>query len=313
MVNLAGIGKTVSYVYDHIVRYGSPEDASVLPKLRAAHKFVFDAQAIPRALFDGAADFTNQLSSFGIMRLPFDSVVFVSGPWGEDLIDSDAPEEWKNDRVTVLLAWQDGDDIMGRCYQVNASCRGQVLMNPRTFVIKSGFQSDVETFTRLSKNHDELYECVIDDKDAHDVSDYHLTCGLSHFVFSLYSGIGCLSSSGIGITETKEPVFINKQRERKGKAPLFGYRLVSVDMSAIKIPGTHTGGTHATPRLHWRRGHIRRLPDGRLTTVKPCLVGDPSLGSVAHDYSVAAGKPNEALKELYSKGKALRSGSDDPA
>ena len=48
----------------------------------------------------------------------------------------------------------------------------------------------------------------------------------------------------------------------------------------------HKGGTHASPRLHDRRGHSRRLPDGRIVWVRPCKVGDASRGVVFHDYQV---------------------------
>jgi hypothetical protein len=45
-------------------------------------------------------------------------------------------------------------------------------------------------------------------------------------------------------------------------------------------------GTHASPRLHWRRGHIRRLTE-KTTWVRPTLVGVDSGGVVLHDYRTA--------------------------
>jgi hypothetical protein len=39
------------------------------------------------------------------------------------------------------------------------------------------------------------------------------------------------------------------------------------------IDGSEEGGTHASPRLHWRRGHVRRLANGKITNVRPTLVG----------------------------------------
>ena len=49
-------------------------------------------------------------------------------------------------------------------------------------------------------------------------------------------------------------------------------------------------GTHASPRLHWRRGHRRHLPDGKATWVRACLVGDPFAGTVSHDYQLTTGE-----------------------
>lgn len=74
---------------------------------------------------------------------------------------------------------------------------------------------------------------------------------------------------------------------KKGKPPLYDYRTVVID--PIKpAKREHLGGTHASPRQHDRRGHMRRLPGGRQVWVKPCRVGDAALGTVFHDYEVRA-------------------------
>ena len=46
------------------------------------------------------------------------------------------------------------------------------------------------------------------------------------------------------------------------------------------------GGSHASPRFHVRRGHIRRFQDGRRTWVKQCTVGNISDGRIDKDYKV---------------------------
>lgn len=43
-------------------------------------------------------------------------------------------------------------------------------------------------------------------------------------------------------------------------------------------------GPHTSPRLHFRRGHIRRLPSGRNTWVRHCMVGRAELGKIEKDY-----------------------------
>jgi hypothetical protein len=47
----------------------------------------------------------------------------------------------------------------------------------------------------------------------------------------------------------------------------------------------------ASPRLHFRRGHIRNNADGTQSWVQPCMVGDPEEGTVVKDYEVRP--PNE--------------------
>ena len=46
------------------------------------------------------------------------------------------------------------------------------------------------------------------------------------------------------------------------------------------------GGTHASPRLHIRRRHIRTLPSGALTFVRECFVGEQDRGVVQKTYEV---------------------------
>ena len=45
----------------------------------------------------------------------------------------------------------------------------------------------------------------------------------------------------------------------------------------------NSGRGHASPRLHWRRGHIRHLIE-KTTWVRPTLVGASDNGVVVHDY-----------------------------
>jgi hypothetical protein len=75
------------------------------------------------------------------------------------------------------------------------------------------------------------------------------------------------------------------KRLRQGKTPMFDWRTVVIEPSKPKHE--HQGGTHASPRLHDRRGHWRHIKksDKRIW-VKDCKVGDPSKGVVFHDYKM---------------------------
>lgn len=79
------------------------------------------------------------------------------------------------------------------------------------------------------------------------------------------------------------PSLINSKRAAKGKAPiLFDWRTVNVQPANAK--SADKGGTHASPRLHDRRGHWRKYPSGKVGWVKSCRVGDASRGVVFKDY-----------------------------
>lgn len=72
---------------------------------------------------------------------------------------------------------------------------------------------------------------------------------------------------------------------KKGQPPLYDWRTVVIH-PIQPVKREHLGGTHASPRQHDRRGHMRRLPCGKQVWVKPCRVGDASRGTVFHDYEV---------------------------
>ncbi len=74
-------------------------------------------------------------------------------------------------------------------------------------------------------------------------------------------------------------------RRALGRQPLFSTWTLEIDLvrSAKEIPGE--GGTHASPRLHLRRGHARQHKPGLWCWVQPCVVGDKSLGMIHKDYA----------------------------
>lgn len=93
----------------------------------------------------------------------------------------------------------------------------------------------------------------------------------------------CLhSTSGYKAAE-KANSQTNMRRKRKGKAPLiYSWHSITIEQPVKK--GEHLGGTHASPRLHERRGHWRNTSAGKRVWVRDCLVGDASRGIVCKDY-----------------------------
>lgn len=83
---------------------------------------------------------------------------------------------------------------------------------------------------------------------------------------------------------TMRDTFTNRRKIAQGKAPSYDWKTVYIEPS--KPQSESKGGTHASPRQHDRRGHLRRLRSGKNVWVKPCKVGDPSKGVVWHDYAI---------------------------
>lgn len=100
------------------------------------------------------------------------------------------------------------------------------------------------------------------------------------------AGLLRIYEQSIGYKAVAAKSFINKKRAAKGKPPLtFDWHTVTIEPPTPK--SEPQGGTHASPRLHDRRGHWRKMKSGKTVWVKSCKVGDASKGVVFKDYEVA--------------------------
>lgn len=86
-------------------------------------------------------------------------------------------------------------------------------------------------------------------------------------------------------TEIHPDEKLQKARAKRGKKPLFSYW--TLELKQERTEGDPLGGTHASPRLHLRRGHPRQFAPGQWTWVQPCVVGNKAAGMVHKDYALA--------------------------
>lgn len=99
------------------------------------------------------------------------------------------------------------------------------------------------------------------------------------------SFLAALQCSNVIQSDLPAPKFINKSRAKKGKLPLFSYKVLTIDTKGKTEQSKAGAGTGNTKRVHLRRGHIRRLTD-KTVWVNPCVVGDKSKGMITKDYRV---------------------------
>jgi hypothetical protein len=93
--------------------------------------------------------------------------------------------------------------------------------------------------------------------------------------------LAVLNCSNVEITEVGDPKFINKKRKNKGKVPIYSYKTLVLKTRQQRLA---TGsGTHESPRIHLRRGHVKRRKTGDFWW-QPCVVGDRKKGVVVKDY-----------------------------
>lgn len=94
-----------------------------------------------------------------------------------------------------------------------------------------------------------------------------------------------LNCKNVERLEHPAPKFLNSKRIEKKKQPLFSYWTLHL-LNDQSIVNKGNGGTHSSPRLHLRRGHIRQYAPGKYTWVDSCVVGNKEKGIVLKDYSL---------------------------
>lgn len=98
--------------------------------------------------------------------------------------------------------------------------------------------------------------------------------------------LSALNCSNVKKVEHVPSPKLQKIRAKRGKQPLFSFWTLELVLgrSHENSPGS---GTHASPRLHLRRGHARQHAPGKWTWVQPHAVGNKKLGIVHKDYALS--------------------------
>ncbi len=165
---------------------------------------------------------------------------------------------------------------LGQTYTYSTTSKGWILMPYTIFIYEEegelGIMLEADSYEVLAKT-EQL-------KDGA-VFDAGIVCAF----------LKMLSCSNVRQEKIPAPVRLNKSRAKKGRPPIFEYHVLKVPGS----PGTGVdrGGSHASPRFHFRRGHVRKLSEERLTWVRDCAVGDIKRGAVDKEYFNAASKEGE--------------------
>lgn len=83
--------------------------------------------------------------------------------------------------------------------------------------------------------------------------------------------VAFLGFRGVETTIVSPRMSVVKRRERENRPPLPTYHVVKV--RGVREKSHASMGSHASPCPHWRRGHVRILPSGKATVVRPHPVG----------------------------------------
>jgi|GEM_PF-3098203 len=245
--------------------------------IAAAHKFDFGLQL--EAIADDAAlrDTATEFICAGVFRLPFDNVYY------EGSADLESGRLTAGVVASTQAATADEREVTD-----------EYVLVFRPFIHRpDGAWVDTGVLGVVRPNAD---------VDFHTTQQYAFSDetqrgdGVKHLLYAamrlVLSGTVALQSKDTATERVEAPARLNGRRAKRGKPPLFEHRIVRVapDLSDVLVSGSHR--TRRSPRLHWRRGHVRTLPSGGKVPVSPCLVGRSDYGFVDHDYRYVAKEGN---------------------
>jgi hypothetical protein len=130
------------------------------------------------------------------------------------------------------------------------------------------------------------------DLDTGEYADDTLTAKeakcVGEFRADITAAIQCCHSlrAGASFDEKKETSSARRWKFDKRGVGGFTYHVLKIPSHPRESRESTGGGSHASPRFHIRRHHIRKLPTGTLTFVRQCFVGDKLHGAVQKSYEV---------------------------
>ena len=102
----------------------------------------------------------------------------------------------------------------------------------------------------------------------------------------LVQACSVINCANVTTAEIAAPATLNKKRQANGKQPFFTYKVLQLSDERREVGKGGVGGSHASPRMHLRRGHLRRL-ESKVIWVRPSMVNAGSnAGVVLKDYAV---------------------------
>lgn len=201
--------------------------------------------------------------------------------------DAGAIDSFHGLRIIDELSVLPYDDCWFECDRIIDGY--QVTLGVLASKIENGF--DALVFTRLSDGwcysfffrtevgKSQSDAVGIDSKNSGEVEMAKMAIG---FVRAFLSALNC---TNVRRVEHKPDAKLQKARAKRGKQPLFSYWTLELDLSRPES-SERLGGTHASPRLHLRRGHPRQYAAGKWTWVQPCVVGNKAAGMIHKDYAL---------------------------
>lgn len=103
---------------------------------------------------------------------------------------------------------------------------------------------------------------------------------------ALIQACSVMNCANVATSEIHASSALNKKRTANGKQPFFTYKVLEITEERKETKKGVGGLDHSSPRMHLRRGHLRRL-ENKAVWVRPALINAESTsGAVFKDYAI---------------------------
>ncbi|WP_156901452.1 hypothetical protein [Azohydromonas australica] len=124
---------------------------------------------------------------------------------------------------------------------------------------------------------------------SRDKATANIILNASDEVTMMIQACSVLNCANVTTVDMRAEPVINRKRIARGKQPFFSYKVLQLSAE----PQTHAvatvageKGTHASPRMHLRRGHLRRLESKSIWVRHTMVNAGSKLGAVVKDYRI---------------------------
>jgi hypothetical protein len=112
-------------------------------------------------------------------------------------------------------------------------------------------------------------------------------------VIVIIQACSVINCANVTTYDVLAPTALNRKRTEKGKQPFFSYKILQLFDDKKSSSSKGVGLQHSSPRMHLRRGHLRRL-DNKVVWVRPAMVGaESNHGVILKDYAVSLKSKSE--------------------
>lgn len=265
---------------------------SLLEKAAAVPAYVLPPQgrllggaAGPKVLGELSAD------SPGVYRLPAPVTVLEFAPSDEAGSNADDGSFVPEARFSVAFDEDAGIGLpcnfLFGCFEV--WMRGDVWNIDPAIIVIDKIPGRHESGVRLMAFGAYDWDLAPIEREQHPLSGWvasETSEGRGMFFHAPMELICALACKNVKQESVDAPHKLNKAREKRGKPPLPGYHYLTLDPEEAGARGPSTG-SHASPRLHIRRGHVRLVRGERPVWVRQHMVGAPGTGFVKKDYNAS--------------------------